>query len=68
MDYEMERILIAFTDALFDDVDDDCAKKIEAYQLLENIRHDNNQEIMRQLGDLKKNPCNPRCKRKEEHH
>ncbi|MDW5563968.1 MAG: hypothetical protein SA339_12170 [Methanomassiliicoccus sp.] len=60
MDIQTERVLIAVMDALFDDVED-CPKKRQGYQIIENIRHANNQEIMEQIGAIAKEPCDPNC-------
>jgi hypothetical protein len=64
VDIQSERLLIAVMDALFDD-EDDCPKKIQGYQIIENIRHANNQEIMEQIGAIAKKPCDPNCRHRK---
>ncbi|WP_026068910.1 hypothetical protein [Methanomassiliicoccus luminyensis] len=62
VDIQTERIMMAHTDVLFDDADDDCPKKKMAYKMMESIRQANNQEILEQIRGIARTPCNPSCR------
>lgn len=67
IDIQTERVLMAFADALFEDCDNDCPKKVQAYVIIENIRRTNNEEIFEQIGFFRGRPCPSDCARKRRH-